>query len=203
MKREMEYTEPFSVEKLDIALTYIGRMAEGKNPVNNRPMPNDAALENPNVIRCMFFVRDVLAQVKDNDGYVKGRKPRQAKEVVPAAELASRFTYRADKPVSFLLRQIYEPVEDRNVKRLSAVNVTSWLRANGYLKEERSEEEGKSVVVPTEKGKSVGIYSETREKYGKSYSLNIYGKDAQELIVRNLQKIESGETENTGETGLI
>ena len=46
-------------KKLDIAIAYISRMADGSNPVNNRPMPEHEILNDPNVIRCMFFVKEI------------------------------------------------------------------------------------------------------------------------------------------------
>lgn len=39
------------LKKLDIAIRYIERIADGCNPVNNTPVGEDNALNNPNVIR--------------------------------------------------------------------------------------------------------------------------------------------------------
>lgn len=36
-------------EKLDIAITYVGAMR--RNPINNKKIPNDSVINNPNVIR--------------------------------------------------------------------------------------------------------------------------------------------------------
>lgn len=49
--------EPVDLAKLETAIKYVERIAEGNNPVNNLPMEEDAVLNNPNVIRCMYFVR--------------------------------------------------------------------------------------------------------------------------------------------------
>lgn len=56
------------MQKLEVAMKYIERIADGKNPVNNKPMEEDSVLNNPNVIRCMYFVKEVLTAVKENDG---------------------------------------------------------------------------------------------------------------------------------------
>ena len=61
-------------KKLDIAIAYISRMADGSNPVNNRPMPEHEILNDPNVIRCMFFVKEILEEVKRNGGVIAGRR---------------------------------------------------------------------------------------------------------------------------------
>ena len=45
--------------KLETSILYLQRITEGKNPVNNLPAGDDEVLNNPNVIRCMFFVKEV------------------------------------------------------------------------------------------------------------------------------------------------
>ena len=42
--------EPVDLAKLETAIKYVERIAEGNNPVNNLPMEEDAVLNNPNVI---------------------------------------------------------------------------------------------------------------------------------------------------------
>ena len=66
-------------KKLDIAILYLQRIADGNNPVNNMPAGEDSVLNNPNVIRCMYFVKEVLEEVKRNDGVI-GRKTRKSKK---------------------------------------------------------------------------------------------------------------------------
>lgn len=63
------------IKKLETAILYIQRIVNGNNPVNNMPLEDDAVLNNQNVTRCMSFVKDVLEEIKKNDGYI-GRKPR-------------------------------------------------------------------------------------------------------------------------------
>ena len=54
----------FDKKTLETAIIYIRRLAEGNSPLNNQPMNNDTILNNPNVIRCMYFVRDVLERLR-------------------------------------------------------------------------------------------------------------------------------------------
>ena len=42
----------FDQVKLDVAIKYVERIADGCNPVNNVPLENDDILNNPNIIRC-------------------------------------------------------------------------------------------------------------------------------------------------------
>ena len=52
--------ESVDMKKLETAIVYLQRIADGNNPINNLPADEDSVLNNPNVIRCMFFVKEVL-----------------------------------------------------------------------------------------------------------------------------------------------
>ena len=69
------------INKLDVAIKYIKRMSEGKNPVNNQPAEG-SVLENVNVVRCLYYVADVLEQVRQNGGVIstKTKVKRTKKE---------------------------------------------------------------------------------------------------------------------------
>ncbi len=78
--------ENIDLNRLKIAITYAERIADGKNPVTNAPAREEDVINNPNVIRCMFFIRDVLQQVYNNDGKIGGRQqrvPRTEKKTIP------------------------------------------------------------------------------------------------------------------------
>ena len=61
-------------EKLEKSIIYVDRIANGCNPVNNSPLTNDSVLNNPNVIRCMYFIKDILKEVYDNGGVISKKK---------------------------------------------------------------------------------------------------------------------------------
>lgn len=67
----------FDQEKLNIAITYVDRIAGGCNPVNNIPLEQDMVLNNPNIIRCMYFIQDVLEAVQNNGGIVSSRTAKE------------------------------------------------------------------------------------------------------------------------------
>lgn len=53
------YHGEIDLKKLDISIEYIKSMVEGKNPINNYPLNEDSVLNNPNVIRCFYFIEDI------------------------------------------------------------------------------------------------------------------------------------------------
>lgn len=71
--------EKIDVEKLKVAMKYISRMEAGNNPINNQKLSDDSFVHNPNVVRCLAFVEDVLTKVCDNQGYI-GRIPKRVRD---------------------------------------------------------------------------------------------------------------------------
>lgn len=180
-------------KKLDTAILYLQRIADGKNPVNNMPAQEDTILNNPNVIRCMFFVKEVLEEVKRNGGYVGGKPRKSPREDFPL-EALRQFEYREDKTISRFVGQINEAVDDTVYKKLSYRPISQWLKLNGFLLEEHSQEYEKTVTISTEKGARIGIRSEKQTNdQGAEYVRVIYGKQAQEYLVRNMKAILSGD----------
>lgn len=185
--------ESVDMKKLETAIVYLQRIAEGNNPINNTPADEDSVLNNPNVIRCMFFVKEVLEEVKRNNGYI-GKKSKKSEKLDFPMEVLASFSYKEDKAISKFVEQINESVDESVYKKVNYKSITQWLKFNGFLQEEYSQEFCKNITVPTEKGSQIGIQSERRNSgKGAEYMLVIYGKQAQEYLVKNMEKILYGE----------
>ncbi|MBQ9063409.1 MAG: hypothetical protein IJ121_11405 [Eubacterium sp.] len=176
----------FDVKKLDTAMVYISRMADGRNPVNNEET-NDEIINNPNVIRCLHFVLDVLRETRENDGVI-GRKISQQKEPFPI-EIIDQFVYREDQSISHLLNQFAEPAKDRNIRKPSAVAVNKWLGANGYLEKRMIRPGGKENWVPTSKGEASGLYAREGGMPGNEYVTVMYSQKGQMFLADHFEQI--------------
>ena len=186
--------EVVDTKKLEIAIQYLRRISEGHNPVNNIPVDDDSVIKNPNVVRCMLFIKEVLEEVKRNDGYI-GRRPRtnrdSSKQEYPL-EALKEFRYSEDKSVTRLVDQINNLADMTVYRRITYIPITAWLKQNGYLGEEQTEENGKKRTVVTDKGREAGIKSELRRNAkDQEYVYITYGRTAQEFIVSNMDKILS------------
>lgn len=185
--------ESVDMNKLETAITYLQRIADGNDPINNLPADEDSVLNNPNMIRCMFFVKDVLEEVKRNGGYIGKKASSKDKEEFPIENVA-KFEYREDKAISRLVEQLNEGLDENRYKKLNYRTITQWLKLNGFLQEEESSEFNKKITIPTEKGELLGIRATRRSSArGVDYMLVTYDKHAQEYIVHNLDKILCGE----------
>ena len=180
--------EAVDIKKLETAIVYLQRISDGNNPINNMPVNEDSILNNPNVIRCMFFVKEVLEEVKRNGGYI-GKKAKKRDKMEFPIEVLNEYVYKEDKAISKFVGQINELVDEAIYKKLNYKVITQWLKLNGFLQEEYSQEFDKIITLPTEKGIQLGIRSERRSSSkGIEYMLVIYNKEAQKYIVQNLEK---------------
>lgn len=185
--------ESIDIKKLETAIIYLQRIAEGNNPINNMPAYEDTVLNDPNVIRCMFFVKEVLEEVKRNGGYI-GKKAKKSDKVEFPMEILDDFSYKEDKAISKFVEQINELIDQNVYKKLSYRSIIKWLKLNNFLQEVHSEDFNKVITLPTEKGIQLGIRAERRSNSrGVEYMLVIYNRQAQEYIVENLDAILYGE----------
>lgn len=188
----MEYID---LEKLDVAITYMQRIADGKNPVNNLPAEDDDVLNNPNVIRCIFFVKEILEEVKLNGGCIGKRVSKKQRESMKEGfpfEVLSKYEYKEDLSMTRFLQQINELIDSKIYKKLTYQPFIMWLMNNGYIVEEYNKDLGKEVKVSTEKGRNLGIKSELKARStGSRYILITYNQNAQEFLVKNMESILS------------
>lgn len=178
----------FEQEKLAVAIKYVERIADGCNPVNNVPLENDDILNNPNIIRCMYFIKDVLEEVRNNGGIIGGKSGKEPSLPFPI-EILDRFSYAEDKSITHVLNQIYEPIVNMNVKKVSVTKITAALKEEGYLLDEPNIETGKTRKVPSAKGQELGIYMVEREYNGRMYESVTYNQNAQRYVVELIRKL--------------
>lgn len=104
-------------------------------------------------------------------------------------EVLNNFTYVEDKSITHVLNQIYEPIADMNVKKVSVTKVTAALKQEGQLLDEPNPETGKTRKMPSMKGRELGIYLVEREYNGRTYESVTYNKNAQEYVVGLIRKL--------------
>ncbi len=183
----------FDKKTLETAIIYVKRLAEGNNPINNQPMEEDTVLNNPNVIRCMYFVKEVLEEVYSHNC----KREKKVKE--PSAiecfrpELLTQYRYREDKGIQSIIGQLYEPVADEGLKKIPPKVISDKLLAAGFISKVYSEEFKKNVKVPSEKGASVGMRAQRVDLPDCSYISIIYNEQAQKFLITNFMKLLRGE----------
>ncbi|MDO5133542.1 MAG: hypothetical protein Q4D81_11260 [Eubacteriales bacterium] len=192
----------YDLKRLEVAIQYIRRMADGRNPVTNRPAPENEVLSNANVNRCLKFVEEILRDVHSAGGKVGAlpRKERAARinvaETFPY-EILKKYHYERDQQISYFLNQLAEELPEGETMPVGAVRVNNWLRDNGYLEKRLMQETGNENTVPTEKGMAIGIYMEKAGMPPREYYRIYYNEQAQRFLVDNFRRILTEEEEKS------
>ena len=123
------------LKRLEVAIQYIRRMSDGKNPVTNRPAPENEVLNNMNVHRCLKFIDEVLTDVHKSGGtvgMVSQRAPKQSVSEIFPYEALAQYKYLQDQQISYFLKQLEEYLPEGQKIPVPATTITSWMRENGY-----------------------------------------------------------------------
>ena len=195
-ERKCEMGE-YDLKRLEVAIQYINRMVSGRNPVTNRPAPDNEVLINPNVNRCLQFVSEILTDVKSTGGIVgKVQKiPRAARAPKPSIaetfpyEILQGFRYQRDQQISYFLKQLAEQLPEEESLGVQATLITDWLRENGYLQKMFMADISKETTIPSQKGEEIGIYSERAGVFPNEYYRIFYNEKAQGFLIQNFRKI--------------
>ena len=186
--------EVVDVKKLETAVLYLQRITEGRNPVNNMPAEEDSIINNPNVLRCMYFVKEIMEEVLRNDGYIgkkpKAKKDKDADKLEFPVDCLSKYEYADYKSISRLTDQLNSYIDTSKYKKITFRPIRQWLIDNGYLEEVLSDTPGRYDIIATAKGIAIDLKNEERtDRDGNKFRYVKYGKSAQEFIVANMDKI--------------
>ena len=180
------------LKRLEVAIQYIRRMSDGKNPVTNRPAPENEVLNNMNVHRCLKFIDEVLTDVHKSGGtvgMVSQRAPKQSVSEIFPYEALAQYRYLQDQQISYFLKQLEEYLPEGQKIPVPATTVTLWMRENGYLEKKVLNDTGKENSVPTRKGGNLGLYMEKAGTYPNEYYRVFYNESAQRFIIDNFRRI--------------
>jgi hypothetical protein len=177
------------LEKMQRAKQYIEKLASGIDPITNKEVPNDSALNNVRLSRCFFYVADILNQVIENGGKVS-RTTINKKLPLELDWDVVRHIPVSEEPIyiSRFTEKINDLIDNENMQGLRPVTITKWLVEKGFLKEETSTD-GKKRKSPTEKGMQVGITGGMHNGQYGSYMAVFYNQGAQRFLLDNLKEI--------------
>lgn len=175
------------LEKIAYAKSFIDKLANGINPIDNTALKDDDIVNNVRLSRCFFYVSDILRQVVENGGVNKPSKNLIPFSISP--EQLLNFSY-SDTPIALseIAKRINELIDTSIMRKITYKDLSAWLLSINMLKEEFSSE-GKGKKRPTINGIEIGISTELRTGQKGTYMVILYSKSAQQFIIDNLESV--------------
>ncbi len=199
------------LEKIAYAKSFIDKLANGVNPIDDSTIPDGDVVNNVRLSRCFFYVSDILRQVIDNGGItpapmIKEKKSKKQPYSL-SQEQAEQFEYSANPiPASEIFKRIIAVGPQEGVKKFPKRNLTKWLLSLGLI-EEITLPLGSKMKKPTSSGEEIGILLEERQGQYGNYYVMLYNLDAQHFILDNIEAVlafdnvngtDSADVENQG-----
>lgn len=177
------------LEKLNRAKLYIDKLANGINPIDDSPIPDDDTINHVRIVRCLFYVSDILNTVIENGGFALPQKNIVNKSShILTEELRTQLIPSSDSVfVSDIAEYLNDVLDKIYVKRISGASINRWLIAKGFLEER--EIDGKRNKYPTSHGSDIGIIAETRHGHYGDYTALLFSPAAQQFIFDNSDAI--------------
>ena len=186
------------LEKIAYAKSFIDKLANGINPLNDTPIPEDDIANNVRISRCFFYVSSILQKEIDRE---RRKAPKEKKtEKLPFSitpEQLQQFEYSSypisahaiAKKINWLVK---EDIEEKKMDYFRYRKINYWLRDIGMI-EWRKWDDGKSKRFPTPEGEAMGIVLEYWEKYGRKSPVIYFTEEAQHFIIDNFEAVMAAE----------
>ena len=176
------------IEIMQRAKLYIDKLANGVNPITDKPVSDEDCINNVRITRCLFYVSDVLRKVIENGGISESKEEKAPFYI--SQEQLSHYSI-SEKPISMseMASRINDLADSTSMKKIRYSAFANYLINNGFLKEVEGED-GKTSKEPTEKGFEVGIIREERiGRTGRQYHVNLLTHKAQKFLIDNMSFI--------------
>lgn len=186
------------LEKITYAKSFIDKLANGINPLDDLPIPEGDLVNNVRLSRCFFYVSGILQGVIERE---RRKTPRERKPApLPfsiTAEQLQNFEYTSEaisatavaRKINWLVR---EDISQGKMERFSYRKINYWLHAVGLI-EWREWESGKLKRFPTPEGESIGLILKLWGNYGRQAPVIYFTEDAQRFIIDNFEAVLAAE----------
>ena len=179
------------LEKIEYAKSFMDKLANGINPLDDTPIPEGDIVNHVRLSRCFFFVSEILQRVIDNGGVNPPAKSARGGKHAFSLTDEGRATLKVtDTPltVSEIAGCLNDTIDENTTEKISAAAINGWLLAQGFLAvEERSD--GKTRKLPTANGADLGICTEMRNGQYGPYTVVLFSAAAQTFIYDHVEAI--------------
>jgi hypothetical protein len=173
-------------EKLAKAKEIVQKMAGGINPLNGAQIENDNVLNDPKMVRCLYFIQDVLEMAID--GRLRTSADAPADFVVTPSEIDRIQLPPGKIGVNEFAKCVNKVIDLNRSKKLTGMEINRRLKKMGALGE-KVLDDGKKRTAMNERSHDFGIESEKRNFNGNDYEMILFNARGKKFLLDNLEKI--------------
>ena len=174
-------------EKIAMAKSVLEKIAQGTNPANGEVIAGESFLNDPKLVRCFYFISEVLDRV------LTGLYKVKASEFFITKEQKNRVKLPEGKiGVSTFSNCINRVIDLSLSKKLTGVELNRRLKQMGILGELKIDET-KSRTVTNDKSKEFGFEMEHRIFKGLEYEMVVMNDQGKKYLLENLESIMTTE----------
>ena len=189
-------------EKIAYAKSFIDKLANGINPLDNTPIPENDIANNVRLSRCFFYVSSILQKEieRERRKESKANKPKPKTKRLPFSitpEQLQRFEY-ASMPISISAMRskinwlVREEIAEKKIEKFPYRKINYWLQDIGMI-EWREWENGRYKLFPTPAGEAIGLVLQIWENYGRRSPTIYLSEEAQHFIIDNIEAVMAAE----------
>lgn len=177
-------------EKLIRAKEVLVKIANGINPVDGKAIEDEGFLTDPRIIRCLFYVADVLTLASEGRADEILPKPT---EFIITPEEKSKVRFPEHKiGVSQFAKCINQTIDLSRSKKLTGVGLNKQLKILGLLSE-KIDEDGRKRTVTNDQSGAYGFELEQRSFNGTEYEMVVFNERGRQYLLDNIESIMSAE----------
>ncbi len=185
------------LEKIAYAKSFIDNLANGINPLNGDPIPDDDLVNNIRISRCLFYVSGILQSVIAHGGDPRpGSKKKKESPFSILPEQLEGYVCSTE-PISATavcrkLNWLIPAVKEKTMRGMTAHRIISWLASLGMI-ERRETSDGTPKNFATLMGEEIGLKNVTRYGYGGKHYLLLFSERAQQFVIDNIDALSAFE----------
>ncbi len=173
-------------EKLLRAKEILRKTANGINPFNDEQIGGDSFLHDPRMVRCLYFVLEVLDCAIEGPIRTGLKKPSV---FVITTEEKKMIELPQDRiGVNEFAKCVNKVLDLNRSKTLSGMEINKKLKKMGILGEEALPD-GKKRTLLTARSYDQGVETEKRNYNGNEYEMVLFNEKGKKFLLDNLEKI--------------
>lgn len=157
------------------------KLAEGKEPYSGVPFKSTEFLNDPKIIRCFFFVADVLKEA--SHGGI-GHQPAPEKYVFSKEDLVKAILPEGNLGANAFCKAINDAIDPYKSKKITGAALNKHLKNLGILGEEKIEKGSRTIT--NENSAEFGFIMEKREFEGREYEQVMITDKGKKYLLENL-----------------